>query len=253
VTAPLRGLTLLVACTVDRAPDLAARLRALGARVLEVPTIRIAPPDDFGPFDRALRTRAPFDWVVFTSRHGVRAFDERAKAIAVDARTVGNKIAAVGPATAGAARGAGLRVDRVPSRFLTDAIADALGAVDGQRVLLPRADIARRSLADALRARGAIVTEVVAYRTLPAGADRPPDGLRDVDLVVFTSASAARGLERVLGPEAKDLKQRAAAACIGPVTAEATRALGYAVRVVATEHTVPGLLASIVQEVPRHG
>ena len=251
--APLRGLTLLAACAEDRAPDVSARLRALGARVLEVPTIRIVPPDDFGPLDRALGTSAPFDWVVFTSHHGVRAFVERAKKIGVDPRAVGSWIATVGPATADATRRAGLRVRFTPSRFLTDSIAEGLGSLEGRRVLLPRADIARPSLADALRSRGAIVTEVVAYRTVTASPGRVPDGLDKVDLVVFTSASAARALDRILGPRSEPLKRRAGAVCIGPVTAEAARALGYALRVVAAEHTVPGLIGSLVREVSRNG
>ena len=120
-------------------------------------------------------------------------------------------------------------------------------------MLLPRADIARRSLADALRARGATVRAVVAYRTVPAERPRSANPLDEVDVVVFTSASAARGLDRMLGPEAEPLKRRASAACIGPVTAEAARALGYDVRVVANEYTIPGLLASLVREVGRHG
>lgn len=254
MNAPLESFTVLAACTEERTPDLAARLRALGARVVEMPTIRIAPPGDLDPLDRALRTHVPFDWVVFTSRHGVAAFVERARGIAVDPRAVGRRVATVGPATAAAARREGLRVDFTPLRFLTDAIAEGLGRVQGRRVLLPRADIARKSLADALRARGAIVEEIVAYRTIPSDPSRAAAAtLRDVDFVVFTSASAAHSLDRILGPEAETLKRRAAAACIGPVTAEAARALGYDVRVVADEYTVPGLLTSLVREASRHG
>lgn len=251
---PLRGHTVLAACAEDRTSDLAGQLRALGAEVWTVPTIRIVPPEDFGPLDAALLEPVPFDWIIFTSSHGVTAFVDRARVLGLDPTGRGRRVATVGPATAATARRAGLHVDFTPARFVTDAISEGIGPLEGRRVLLPRADIARPSLAIALRGLGAIVREVVAYCTVPADRERAPRGpLKDVDTVVFTSASAVRGLDLALGPRSETLKRHAQAACIGPVTAEAARARGYGVRVVATEHTVPGLIAALAAEVARYG
>jgi uroporphyrinogen-III synthase len=243
----LEGRTVLVATPMDRAAAIGARLRACGARAIEFPTARIEPPSDFGPLDRALRTADPYDWAVFTSVHGVHAVVERCRHLGIDPARIARRIAAVGPATATALRDAGLRADFVPDRFVTDAIPRGLAPVAGTRILLARSDLARPSLREALRRMGADVEEVVAYRTVPSPPATVPD-LRDIDIVVFTSASSARFLRDRLGPDAlRELRSRAVAACIGPVTAEAARELGLPVATVAREHTVDGLIEALLQ------
>lgn len=243
-----RSLTVLVATPEDRASDLGARLRALGLQAIEMPTVRIRPPVDLRPLDRALQAKIPYDWVIFTSARAVEAVRTRAAALGVEARNIAHRAAAVGPATAKAVRALGLPVNFVPNRYLTDAIPEGLGDLRGRRVLLPRSNLARRSLPEALERTGADVTEVTAYRLAAA----PPAATFDisaVDIVAFTSASSARFLVSNLGAEpSRALIARAVAACIGPVTAEAARELGFAVRVVAEEHTVDGLLAAILRE-----
>jgi len=120
--------------------------------------------------------------------------------------------------------------------------------------LLPRSSLARRSLADILRARGAHVDEVDAYDSLAASPDPSRLGRAPrVDLVVLTSASAVRNLASILPSSTFErIRATAVAACIGPVTAEAARELGLRVAVVAEEHTVPGLVRSL-QDVTAHG
>src|SRR5439155_19219799 len=122
---------------------------------------------------------------------------------------------------------------------VAEAILEALGDVRGQRILLPRADIARRALADGLRERGAIVDEVATYHTLPADAERP--SLGEVDAVTFTSSSTVKNFVAA-GP----VPRGARVVCIGPITARTARELGLEVTEVAGEYTEDGLIAALV-------
>lgn len=248
-----RPATVLVASPEDRAAALGSKLRELGLRAIDLPTVRIEPPEDFAPLDRALQARMPYDWIIFTSARAVRAVHARAGTLGVVLRDLAGKAAAVGPETAREVESVGLTVDFVPERYLTDEIPAGLGPIRGGRVLLPRSDLARPSLADELRRRGAIVTEVAAYRAVPAQPSVAFDPAT-IDIVALTSASSARFLVLHLGKEVSGtLFRRSVAACIGPVTAEAARDLGFASVLVAEEHTAEGLVAAISQEAKRYG
>ena len=254
MAAPLRGRTCVVAASEDRVQRLQGELESRGARVIPFPTVRLVPPKDLAALDQALLTWPTYDWIVFTSTHGVEAVVARARELRLDLLRLRGRIAAVGPATRKAAEAAGLPVHAVPEEFLTDRIADVLGDVRGCTVLLPRSKIARKSLAVDLRRRGALVVEVDAYEAEPASPDVDALASADrVDVILFTSASAAANFTALVPPEVLDrLKQEARVACIGPVTAEAARDLGFRVAAVAEEHTIPGLVESLT-EVSIHG
>ena len=251
---PLAGRTILVVASEERAEAIATALRRAGADAIPFPTVRIAPAPNRSELDRALRTWRSNDWVIFTSTNGVRATIQRARALRLELRTRPPRIAAVGPATKAVAESEGLAVDAMPDEFRTDAIADVLGPLPGRHVLLLRSSLARRALADRLRAGGADVEEVDAYEARPSSPDRsrlPPPNR--IDLIVFTSGSAVQNLIKVLPREyVAALQEHAEVACIGPVTAEAAQAGGFRVAVVAREHTVPGLVRAF-QEVPARG
>lgn len=251
---PFAGRTVVVAASEGRVEKLAAELRHRGASVLTFPTVRLVPAEDSEPLDRALRGWTRYDWIVFTSTHGVDSVVQRAKSLGVDLRRIRGRIAAVGPATKATLEAAGLPVSVVPDEFLTDRIAASLGDVCGRAILLPRSRIARKSLARELRERGAIVTEVDAYDAVPA--EPSLDSLRKasrVDFVLFTSASAATNFASLVPQDLlARIQATAEAACIGPVTAEAARDLGFRVTVVAEKHTIPGLIESLA-EMTSHG
>ncbi len=222
----------------DRSRHLAERLRSLGAEPIVFPTVKIEPADP-GPLDAAVRTLDGFDWVVFTSANGVGAFAERLAAAGKDARDLARrKVAAIGPVTAQALRRLGIEPALVPGEYVAEAVLEGLGEVRGLHFLLPRADIAREALADGLRARGAAVTEVTAYRTVGAGA-APPD-LSRADAVTFTSSSTVRHFV-ASGAVAGSAK----VVCIGPVTAATARELGLTVHAVATTYTEEGLIRAL--------
>jgi len=241
---------------VTRARHQAGVLRALledeGAQVVEFPTIRLVPPEDFAPLDRAITCLPEYGWVVFTSRNGVEACCDRMRALGhcpEDLRVA--RLAAIGPGTAAALEAAGLHVDLAPIEFRAEALVDAFGAVDLRdvHVLLPRAAAARDVLPDGLRSRGAIVDVVAVYRTEVERAQAPEARRRlleaPVDAVTFTSSSTVRSFVELLGPDADRMLRGALVACIGPVTAATARDLGLQVGLVAEHYTIPGLVEAL--------
>ncbi len=249
-TRPLSGKRVVVTRTREQASELSSILRELGAEVVEAPAIRIAPPRSFGPLDRAVGRlwAGDYAWAVFTSANGVRAFAERLKAAGLDARAfAATSVAAVGPGTAEALAKIGIVADLVPPSFTTAAVGEAFPRGSG-RVLLARADKVEPDLDVALGDKGWTVERVVAYRLLglrsmPAGVQRAVlNG--DVDVLTFASGGTVRAFVSLLrGKPGRGTK----VVCIGPVTAKAARAAGLRVHRVATEHTIPGLVAAVLE------
>lgn len=257
-TRPLFGMRVLVTRPRRKTDQMAARLRDLGAEPVIFPTIAIREPKDWKALDAAIDRLANrrYDWVIFTSTNGVRFFWQRLEKAGRDARTfAGSRLAAIGPVTAQELAERGLRADLVPDRYVAEAILEELGTVEGQRVLLPRADIARPLLADGLRAAGADVDEVAAYRTASAGRDNRTE-IRDmlaagaIDVLTFTSSSTVRNFLAALEP-LPDLPEGLVVACIGPITAGTARESGLPVHVSAEEHTIEGLLTALVEHTTR--
>jgi uroporphyrinogen III methyltransferase / synthase len=249
---PLKGYRVLVTRAHAQAGALTGQLERLGATVIELPAIDIVPADP-APLDAAIRAMVDYDWIVFTSANGVSAFDSRLRALGLDPMaTAGVRIAAIGKATAGRLRDAGYNVDLMPDRFIAESFVDVLAGhgVGGKRILLPQAEIARDAVAVGLRAAGAIVDVVVAYRTVvPDGYDeREVRGMiAGLDIVTFASPSSVRHLLAMAGGELPDRP----VVCIGPVTADAAREAGLAVAAVADTYTTEGLSEALVRLVER--
>ncbi len=222
---PLSGRTVLVTRPEGPSGPLAAGLRALGARVLRVPVLRFAPPRSWTRLDRCLRRLRDYDLAVFASPRAVESVFARARALGLRPAPP-PRVLAVGPATAGALRRG------------------------GRRVFLPRAEKGREALPRLLRAAGARVDAVTAYRTLAdRGAARLLRGAAGrADAVVFASGSAVDSLLDGL-PAAcrRRLFARAAAASIGPVTSAALARRGIKAAVEARRTTVPALCAALAR------
>lgn len=249
IAAPLAGTRVLVTRARAQAGELRERLEVLGAEVLELPVIEIVPAVG-AELDAALRRLGVYDWVVFTSVNAVGPLVERLAAVeGAREQLAGRRIAAIGPATAERLRAQGFAVELVPERFVAEALVEALveRGVRGKRFLLPRADIARDVLPEGLRAAGATVDVVVAYRTrapeLVDGATlrRVRDG--EVDVITFASPSTVRNLAALLGDELP----AASVICIGPITAAAAGECGFEVAAEAEEYSIPGLVDTVVR------
>lgn len=248
---PLFGKRVLVTRSREQASRLSKLLSERGAIPLELPTIEIQPPSHYGPLDEAIADLSKYHWVVFTSANGVKSFFSRLATLGRDARAFGvARLCAIGPATAEALAMHGLRADYVPEKYLSEEIVAGLRdlGVAGKRVLLPRADIAGKELTEGLTRLGAQVHEVVAYRTtFPEEAQERVRKMfpeEQIDVVTFASSSTARNLAALLDNDLS-LLNKVVVACIGPVTAATAAKLGFAVEVVAQEHTIPGLVQAL--------
>ena len=262
IARPLNGRCVLVTRPRAQADELIAQLEAHGARVVVSPTIRIAAPVDPAPLSDAAAHLSEFDWVVFTSANAVDALldavhrrNEESRARPLVNQTMLPKVAAVGARTAERLRSRGIAVSVVPDEFTADGLLNALTTdvgITGARVLVPRSEIGRMVLADGLRAAGARVTEVIAYRTVPESTGSDTASVRELlaqgelDAVTFTSASAVGNFVQMLGPESVSLLRHTVVAVIGPVTAQAAREIGVDVQVQPATYTAAGMVAALV-------
>ncbi len=242
----LKNKRILVTRPRAQAAELCDKLAAQGAMSIVFPTIEIAPLADYTALDRAIRQLAQYQWLIFTSVNGVKAFWDRLDVVGAGLSPT-QRVAAIGPATASALQRHDVNVTLIPDEYVAEAIIESIGGVQGQRILLPRADIAREALAVELQKRGAIVDEITAYRTLPAQPD--PNGLielrRGIDAIAFTSSSTVRNFVALVGRDS--IPSQAIIACIGPITANTARELGLRVDVQATDYTMDGLVAALVK------
>lgn len=255
---PLFGRRVLVTRPREQARDLVDRLTTLGADTIEAPMIRITPPDDPTPLLQAAADPSSFDWIVFTSANSVEGFMTALLSHHRDVRALkGPRLCTVGPGTAERLRRYSVTADLLPDEYRAEAVTETLaasGPLDGARVLLPRSDIGREVIAEQLRAAGAIVTDVIAYRTVVDELQREgdPDIYKmllegRIDVVTFTSASAVRNFVRIYGAEqVADLLKTTTVAVIGPVTAAAARQAGIDVSVQPAAYTIGGLVDAIV-------
>jgi uroporphyrinogen III methyltransferase/synthase len=207
------------------------------------------------PMRQAARDVGRFDWLIFTSVNGVESFSSAMALENLDSRVLaGVKVAAIGVPTAGRLiNRLAIKADLVPRQFVAEALLEELEKTEpirGQSFLIPRAEIARPDLVEGLRARGAEVREVTAYRTL---AEPLPEGLADrldrgeIDLVTFTSSSTVTNFLAALPEDRRsELAKKVKAASIGPVTSDTLKANGIEIVLEAAESTIPGLLAAIV-------
>jgi uroporphyrinogen III methyltransferase/synthase len=246
---PLLGKRIVVTRTRKQASVLSNELRALGAHVIELPTIRIEPPSNLREFAELVQDAHMYDWIVFTSANGVEAFFEIFFKLYDDARELGGvRIAAIGPATAQRVRGFHLHVDLQPEEFVAEAVVREFkkqGSIENLRILLVRAEKARDTLPKELSAMGAIIDEAFAYRTVPE--TRDTNGARrqltqdGADLITFTSSSTVENFLALGLPWPKGMR----IASIGPITSKTVRDQGLKVDVEAHRHDIDGLVQAI--------
>ena len=250
----LKGRVIVLTRPSSQAEGFATDLKALGARVLPCPSIRIAPPRSYRPLDQAIRSLATYDWVIFTSANGVEQFMGRyRRALQPKAALHSLKAMAIGPATASAMRKAGIPVAKTSTDYVAESVLKSLGNLRGQKVLIPSAEETRDVLPKGLKARGAAVHAVAAYRTLPEK-NRPKAfsaALKagQIDCVTFTSSSTVKNFLGLLtGRERRALKGgKISAASIGPVTTGTLKAAGWAPVIVARKPTSRHLLRAILK------
>ena len=246
---PLFGQRIVVTRDRRQAMELAEPIEALGGEALLLPVIEIREAADPAPLDHAISQLNSYDWLIFTSVNGVRYFLDRLDRSAVDLRSLKAKICAIGPATKAAVEALHLKVDKMPEEYVAESLVQAFASEDlnWSRILLPRAAVARDLVPMELKRRGATVDVVEAYRTVAPedAAARAKEILaRRPHWITFTSSSTVNNLVEVAGAEAlRGIKL----ASIGPITSHTIREHGLEVNLEANPHTVPGLIAALIQ------
>jgi uroporphyrinogen III methyltransferase / synthase len=241
---PLFGRRIVVTRAREQASELRTRLEALGAEVIELPSIAIAPLEFEAPDVRA------YAWLVFTSANGVDHFFDRALAArGLDARALGTlRIAAIGPGTSGALADHGVHPDLLPERFVAESLLESFPppTAPGERVLLARAETARDVLPDGLAAAGYVVDVLAVYRTetatpSPAALEQVRAG--EIDAVTFTSSSTVANFCDLVGalPEPGPV-----VVSIGPVTTATATERGLTVTTEADPHTLDALVDALL-------
>ncbi len=239
---PLHGRRVTVTRARAQASPLAARLRELGAEVIEAPAIRTVSVEATVP------SLADYELVCVTSPNGAHELFARLRASGRDARALSDcHVAAIGPGTAAALSQHGIVADTVPERPVAEGLVEALGNYRPRRVLIARGKQGRDVLPDALRARGAEVDVVVLYQTVaePLSPD-VAQAAADSDYVTFTSASTVRFFLEAAGADAL---QKPRIGSIGPATSEELRSHGSKPDFEAVPHTPDGLLDALLADV----
>ncbi len=251
-TQPLFGQRIVVPRAPAQATETARSIRVRGAEPLCVPAIEIQAPADPAPLEAALARLGSYRWVVFTSANGVGRTFDRLGNFGLDARAFGaSRIAAIGPKTAKSLADNGIRADVIADQYVGEALAEAIlekGAAGS--VLVVRAQEARETLPDMLRASGALVDVVAAYRTVPvagvAQAELRQTCRRDAaDVILFTSSSMVTSVLNALGEDGPAILSELTVASIGPITTRTAEQLGVRVDVTASIFTLEGLLDAL--------
>jgi uroporphyrinogen III methyltransferase / synthase len=237
-----------------QAGEFSRPLAERGAKVLEIPCIKIVPPDDKEPIADALLAFGEYNWIIFTSPNGVTTFFDYFLKGFHDIRALGNiHIAAVGPGTAAQIQALHLRVDVIPKEHLGVKIAEAIHhyeSVENLKILIVRAQVANRDLYEALNELGAIVDDIAIYKTIAETEDTNGASAeflqQGADWIAFTSASTVEHFHaRFDLPKVTRQFPNLKLASIGPETSKAITALGLQPAVEAKQHVIDGLIAAI--------
>ncbi len=261
------------------------QLEELGAEIIEFPTIEIVPPERYDELDISIDKINAYNWLIFTSRNGVKYFFKRFFEKERDIRDLsGIKICTIGTKTAQEVKKYGLKVDLVPDEFRAEGLIETIIHVStvqktspprptlanggteggvlpdplipppeflrGMRFLLPRAEKAREIFPEKVRELGGEIDVPVAYRTIKPEfrGKRLRRFLREgkITIATFTSAATFHNLREIMGNDAEELLRGVAIAVIGPVTAEAVEKAGLRVDIMPREATIEAMVEEII-------
>jgi uroporphyrinogen-III synthase len=239
----LTGKRVVITRPPEQADTLAEQLRQLGAMPILFPTIQLQPaPGE--TITAVLPHLSTYYWLIFTSSNAVEFFFRYLSR----SHTL-PPIAVSGPKTAEKLRTYGIEPVFMPDKFVGEALVAGLGDLSGKKLLFPRAKIGRSQIVDLLRQQGATVDEIPLYNTVTAVPT--PGAIAEIangfDAITFTSPSCVRSFLEILEAAGlnRTLLETAVVACIGPITAEQTIALGLPVHVMPTEYTTEALVAAL--------
>ena len=251
---PLFGKRIVITRARAQASNLVSMLARLGAHCIEIPSIRIVPPQDLDSLKKSIEDISKYDWLVFTSVNGVKFFFDTLFDMGRDVRVLGHlKFACIGPVTKERLRDFGITSDILPQTYRAESVIDAFSMVEikDKKVLLPRAKKARTILPEELTKMGARVDEVTAYETRldDEGKEELISLLEsnEIDAVTFTSSSTVSNFMSMLeSKDTKKLLKNVVTASIGPITSDTARSLDIEPAIEAKEYTIQGLVDSLI-------
>ena len=237
-------------------------LEELGAEIIEFPTIKIVPPDDWTELDRAIHKIETYNWLILTSANGVKFFFQRLFQRGRDIRDLkGMKICAVGSKTASEIKKFGINVDLVPEEFNAEGLIKTFLSESGQQrkedmlkdihMLMPRAETARELFPEKVRKLGGTIDVATAYRAVKPEmhGKRLRRFLQEgrISIVTFTSAATFNNFMSIMDRDAHQLLTEVAIAVIGPVTAEAVEKAGLKVQIMPKTATIDAMVQKIIE------
>ncbi len=250
---PLFGKGVIVTRAREQASGFATSLQKLGARVLQYPTITINPLPDYTAVHKAIKELENYHWLIFTSVNGVRLFWQELAHLGQDTRSLGKcKVAAIGPATAGALQKRGILPDFVPEKYVAESVLAGLmerGVGQGSRILIPRAKKAREVLPKELIKKGAKVDILPVYETTLCTdkqeeiAEALDKGI--VDYITFTSSSTVDNFFTLIPADTLKKHSHVRLASIGPITTKTLEQYGFSPHIEPEDYTIPGLIEAL--------
>lgn len=258
---PLFGKSIVVTRAREQASSSAELLAEAGADVIQFPTIAITPLDDYSHVREAIGRIASYGMIIFTSVNAVKHFFGQMDALGKDARILaGITVTAIGPATAEALRGRGVKPDFVPEKYVAESVVEGLipfagTSLQGMRILMPRAKVARDVLPDALKRAGATVEILPVYVTEPSTTRREEvlELLQQgaIRCITFGSSSTVTNFLSLIPAETLRNIPELSFACIGPVTAKTLTDNGLTCHYMPEEHTVPAMVELLKKELAK--
>ncbi len=256
---PLHGRRILITRAQHQVDPLRRELVDVGAAVVEIPTIEVRAMPTSDRVRKAIANLGRTALVIFASANAVVIFFKMLVETGVDARALhASKLCAIGQETSEMLESHGLRPELVTSEYTAEGLAKALEGweMEGMRVLVPRAEVARDALPSLLAMRGAEVEILPVYQAVCPAAAGPAlmrlFGAEGVDVISFTSSSTVANFVRAFPDDRLPaVLGDAEVACMGPVTADTARKLGLRVDIVAREYTTHGLVQAIVEAAAR--
>ncbi len=214
---PLFGRRIIVTRPKGQSREFSETLQLYGAEVIEFPTIEIVPPKSWRDMDRAISDIEGYDWIIFTSRYGVKYFFRRLNIIGLDSRELKNiKIAVIGNSTRERLESFGIIADLVPQNESSHGLLKEFAKIDirDRKIFLPRSDLSDKGLTEGLKKLGAKVAASVCYKNVMPNA-LPYLDLNAFDGIMFTSPSGVRNFTKRYGNK---IPKKTKVSCIGEVT-----------------------------------
>lgn len=233
--------------------DLAKRITDLGAKIDEIPTIKIEEIDDDKDIIQAIKNIGRYSYIVFNSKNGVEVFFDKVNKCEKDSRILsGVKVCSIGNVTSEALKDRGITPDIEPKDYVSESLFEELKKVVdiGDRVLVLKSDISRNFLEKNL-SNYCYVEGLILYHTRINREDSEKilDLLKNnkLDYLTFTSSSTVKNLVEIIGQENLGILSETRCISIGSITSKTMKEEGIEVFSQAEKSSIDSMIYEIVK------